>query len=179
MPELDLGQLQRVQRMIGQARSVGMSLSEINSYMDKPEELEAEIARRQREAMSKIGGNYEAKIRAFKERRLAITAAYVAGASLNQLGQLFDISNQTARGIVQKELPQEIAQQIARERTGKGRIWNFEQVEVMFKYFSENRGRLLEANVLVVAAELQRAARQTKEDEEMNLPGDMTQRLAP
>lgn len=148
------------------ALAVGISHLEMQiKYGTNIAALEAEISRRTNE---RAGAGWLGKMEAFLVRRKRIAAAYLAGASLTQLAALEGISSNTIHTLIRKELPADLRQRLAKERTAPGRrrepIWTPTQVSAAIGAVSDVDVKLLP--VAVVAARMFGAARITSEDDE-------------
>src|SRR6266704_2558129 len=147
------------------ALAVGISYQEMQAYGTNVAGLEAEIVRRTNE---RAGASWLGKIEAFSIRRKRIAAAYLAGASLTQLAALESISSNTIHTLIRKELPADLRQRLAKERTAQGRrrepIWTPTQVSAAIGAVSDADVKSLP--VTVIAARMFGAARITSEDDE-------------
>lgn len=147
-----------------QARAMGMTDADIKQFGDRIEDFRQEIQRR------KAGSSWFDKMASFRVRRKKLAAAYLAGASLNQLALLESITAKAIHDLTAKELPADLRDRIAQERTQRGRrrvpIYSPTQVSAMTAAVTNTDA--LNLPVIVLAARMQAAASapETREDDE-------------
>src|SRR2546430_3859703 len=106
--------------LIRRARALGITkekLEEVTSIADMGLSLRQEV--RRLETLANLV--WHDKYRAQAARRRRIAAAYLAGASLRQLAYLFNVRPESIATLVKKELPQQVRERVAQERTARGR----------------------------------------------------------
>lgn len=107
----------RLKELYFRAKALRMTPEEIRSHPGDLDWLEAEIERRQQMNPP----TWNEKMMAYRIRRKKIAAAYLAGASLNQLATLEQVTTNSIHTLVSKELPLGLRQRIADERMRRGR----------------------------------------------------------
>jgi hypothetical protein len=166
---IDLQLAARALELVRRAKALGMADADIAGFAGRPDDLEAEIERRI--AARSSGGWYDVQI-ANRIRRKKIAAAYLAGASLNQLATLEQITAKAIHDLVAKELPQELRERVARERTAAGRrrepTFRPSQVSAMMALVSDED--VMKLPVVVIAARMAAAA--NAEQDMMEAPPD-------
>lgn len=149
----DLQEVLRASALSKRAKASGV---DTQLYIGKLDELEAAIEIREAQLSADLG--WEGVSQGWKERRLMVSAAYVAGASLRQLGRMLGITAPSVKELVIKELPREIVIKVGTERTGKGRAFSDEQVNAMISWWKENRVDAVGAAILITAAKMRQVA---------------------
>ena len=110
--------------LVRRAKAVGITTDEMQSYQNLPTveervvKVESEIEKRVNE---RAGLGWGGKLEAFGLRRKRIAAAYLAGASLNQLATLEGVSTVAIHNAIRKEIETVLRLRVAGERTARGR----------------------------------------------------------
>ena len=161
-------QLQRGLELYRRAKAAGFSKEELQAYDGDLDKIEAAVEDRRKGSSL----DWADRMAAMKIRRRKLAGAYLAGASLTQLATLEQVTPVAVRTLVSKELPTELRERIAEERTARGRrrqaIWRPSQISAMLAGVSDQDA--IKLPVVALAARMQAAAQ--SEQDTMEAPAD-------
>src|SRR5438477_2847104 len=126
----------RANALQANAKLVGMTENEISEACERGggnpsvrlDELEKEIALRMQKSPDRY---FIGKVMSWYARRKKLAGAYIAGASLSQLGAYEGTTSSGIHNLVNREISQALKQQLAAERIGRKSKLTYEQVGIM------------------------------------------------
>jgi hypothetical protein len=164
--KIDAAEALKVQELIRRSKAVGMTDADRESFIGRLFEFQAEIETREAARRRLLDtGSWLERMNSHLLRRRKLAAAYIAGASLNQLATHERVTASSIQQGVSKEIPTGLRQQIAAERTASGKRrapkWRPMQISAMLESVPDEE--VMKLPLIVVAARMQTAA-QSEQD---------------